>query len=141
MDLLNEKIRQIIEECKLTPSKFADEIGVQRSSISHIMAGRNKPSFDIIAKINRWDPSYSLDFFMEGEEYQNSTPSVQPSLFSSEVPYAQRTRENTVNKPLIGPNKEQNADRRQQSDDSGKKIERVLVFYTDKTISEYIPNM
>jgi len=35
----------------MTPTQFADEIGIQRSSISHILSGRNNPSLDVILKI------------------------------------------------------------------------------------------
>lgn len=48
---MKEQILKIIEAEGLTPAKFADEIGVQRSSISHIISGRNKPSYDFIMKI------------------------------------------------------------------------------------------
>lgn len=41
---LNERISKIIEYSELTASEFADEIEVQRSNISHIASGRNKPS-------------------------------------------------------------------------------------------------
>jgi len=37
---INDKIKQILIDKNLTPSYFADEIGVQRSSISHILSGR-----------------------------------------------------------------------------------------------------
>jgi transcriptional regulator with XRE-family HTH domain len=50
---LNKKIEQIIVDKGMSPSFFADAIGVQRSSISHILSGRNKPSLDIIQKILR----------------------------------------------------------------------------------------
>ncbi|RTZ46541.1 XRE family transcriptional regulator [Chryseobacterium arthrosphaerae] len=48
---LNERISKVIEYSNLTPSEFADEIDVQRSSISHITSGRNKPSLEFIIKI------------------------------------------------------------------------------------------
>jgi transcriptional regulator with XRE-family HTH domain len=48
---MKDQILKIIEAEGLTPAKFADEIGVQRSSISHIISGRNKPSYDFIIKI------------------------------------------------------------------------------------------
>ena len=48
---MKEKIEEILNEFDLTPSRFADIIQVQRSSISHIISGRNKPSLDFIQKI------------------------------------------------------------------------------------------
>jgi transcriptional regulator with XRE-family HTH domain len=48
---IKDRIIQIIEAEQLTSSKFADVVGVQRSSISHILSGRNNPSLEIIQKI------------------------------------------------------------------------------------------
>ena len=48
---MKDRLHKIMEAEGLSPAKFADEIGVQRSSISHIISGRNKPSYDFIIKI------------------------------------------------------------------------------------------
>ena len=64
---INDKIKQILIDKNLTPSYFADEIGVQRSSISHILSGRNRPSFDIIQKIIRRFPELGYEWIMEEE--------------------------------------------------------------------------
>ena len=56
---MQERLNQIIEKKGLTATKFAAMIGVNASTISHILAGRNKPGFDIINNIARTmrDPS------------------------------------------------------------------------------------
>lgn len=64
---LNERISKIIEYSKLTPSEFADEIDVQRSSISHITSGRNKPSLEFIIKIKSRFPEILWDWLVNGE--------------------------------------------------------------------------
>jgi len=46
-----ERISKLIKTKKLSSSQFADEIGVQRSSVSHVLSGRNKPSLDFVTKI------------------------------------------------------------------------------------------
>ena len=48
---MKDQLEKLMKAEGLSPAKFADEIGVQRSSISHILSGRNKPSFDFITKI------------------------------------------------------------------------------------------
>ena len=62
-----KRIRQILEEQQLSSSAFADNIGVQRSSISHVLSGRNKPSLEFILKIIRAFPSYSTDWLLFGK--------------------------------------------------------------------------
>jgi transcriptional regulator with XRE-family HTH domain len=46
-----ERVLILIKEYGLTASEFADKIDVQRSSMSHLVSGRNKPSLDFIQKI------------------------------------------------------------------------------------------
>ena len=48
---MQERLNQIIEKKGLTATRFAAMIGVNASTISHILAGRNKPGFDIINNI------------------------------------------------------------------------------------------
>ncbi|WP_106917527.1 helix-turn-helix transcriptional regulator [Chryseobacterium aurantiacum] len=64
---LNERISKVIEYSNLTPSEFADEIDVQRSSISHITSGRNKPSLEFIIKIKSRFPELLWDWLVTGE--------------------------------------------------------------------------
>lgn len=61
--LKNNKVRVILDETGLNASQFADAIGVQRSTISHILAYRNRPSQDVVEKIIAWDSKYSFDWF------------------------------------------------------------------------------
>ena len=50
----SDRITKVIEFSELSPAEFAEEIGVQRSSISHIISGRNKPSLDFITKLKSY---------------------------------------------------------------------------------------
>lgn len=63
--LKNNKIRVILDENHMNASQFADTINVQRSTISHILAYRNRPSQDILEKIVAWNPKYSFDWFRQ----------------------------------------------------------------------------
>lgn len=64
---LNERISKVIEYSGLTSSEFADEIDVQRSSISHVTSGRNKPSLEFIIKIKSRFPEILWDWLVTGE--------------------------------------------------------------------------
>lgn len=65
---VNEKIRTIILESELNASQFAEAIGVQRSTISHILSHRNRPGTEILQRITRWNSKYSFDWLMEGAD-------------------------------------------------------------------------
>jgi len=64
---LIDRIKKIISDNQLTNSSFADKIGVPRSSISHILSGRNNPSLDLIIKILQSFPEINADFLLRGE--------------------------------------------------------------------------
>ncbi|MCQ2263870.1 MAG: helix-turn-helix transcriptional regulator, partial [Bacteroidales bacterium] len=48
---INSRIKEIMEHAKLTPSDFSAAIGITRSNLSHILSGRNQPSFSMLEKI------------------------------------------------------------------------------------------
>jgi predicted transcriptional regulator len=62
---LTDKIKQILVDKNITPSLFADEIGIQRSSMSHILAGRNKPSLDMVQKIVKRFPDLGIHWILD----------------------------------------------------------------------------
>ena len=64
---LNERISKILEYSQLSSSEFADAIEVQRSSISHITSGRNKPSLDFLVKVKSYFPDLDWDWLINGE--------------------------------------------------------------------------
>jgi len=142
---LNDKIKQILIDKSISPSHFADEIGVQRSSISHILAGRNKPSLDIIQKIIRRYPDLGMDWIWEDDEMPNFN---KPETISVPREYG---RKNDKSTPVISvpdsrkkihplPNIVQSNLSEQNSElFETKSIERILVFYSDGTFKQYKP--
>ena len=79
---LNSRVQKIINYSELSSSEFADEIGVQRSNISHVLSGRNKPSLDFLMKIKDRFPEIQWEWLIEGkgsmvfsEDEAASTPS------------------------------------------------------------------
>ena len=72
---INDRFTKILEYSGFTASEFADEIDVQRSSISHIISGRNKPSLEFIVKIKNRFPEISWDWIIlgQGEMLQNDS--------------------------------------------------------------------
>ncbi len=60
------RIQKLIEKQKLTATQFANEIGVQRSAVSHLLSGRNKPSLDFVVKIKNRFPEINLEWLLLG---------------------------------------------------------------------------
>ncbi len=63
----SKRLQEVLDFYGLSASSFADRIGVQRSSISHILSGRNKPSLDFILKILHAFPDVELYWLLNGK--------------------------------------------------------------------------
>ncbi len=68
MENITQRILFLIEYLELTASQFAEKIDIQRSSLSHILSERNKPSLDFILKIHHTFPNINLYWLLYGTE-------------------------------------------------------------------------
>jgi transcriptional regulator with XRE-family HTH domain len=105
------RIKKVMDFHDLTASVFADKVGVQRSSISHILSGRNKPSLDFILKITSEFKDVDIHWLLNGigsfpKNVESKTQTATPTLFT-------------------------------QDSNEEKRIQRIVVFYTDGTFEEY----
>lgn len=81
---MNNRIRKFMESQGLSPSELADSIGVQRSNVSHVLNGRNLPSFPFIEKLLKKYPKLNAKWLLMGEgEMMEGKPLFDASLFSS----------------------------------------------------------
>lgn len=69
-----ERIRTLLATRQLTPTQFADAIGVGRPIISHILSGRNKPSLEVVQKILTAFPDLSVSWLLSGLGEMQSLP-------------------------------------------------------------------
>ena len=65
MDIVT-RLEEFIKSKKISKSAFANQIGVQRSSIAHFFSGRNKPSLDFYIKIKEKYPEVDLNWIISG---------------------------------------------------------------------------
>ena len=84
---MKERLIQLLDLEQLSPSKFADIIGVQRSSISHVISGRNKPSFDFLQKTLKAFPGLNASWLIlgEGTMYEQMGRNISGNLFDTPV--------------------------------------------------------
>lgn len=158
---LSAKIELLIQAKKLSASQFADTLGIPRSSISHILSGRNKPSLDVVQKIliafpeipaeELLDDKRDLSISASAPKTAPSPIASTPSLFDAVLPSASESPKNNLAEQTIV---QSNLRRPRESSPKtsqpvvaaptstahlAKKIERVLIFYTDGTFTESKP--
>lgn len=159
-----KRLETIFDYYGLSASSFADKINVQRSSISHLLSGRNKPSLDFILKVIENFPDVELLWLLNGkgifpkgessnQEKMNITPIQKieneqefnsPDLFSNNV-VATENEKNPVfenNSKNFSNTEVFNNPINTLKDNS--EIEQIVVFYKDGTFKTYLqknPNL
>ena len=63
---MKERLQQLLQDKKLSANKLAEMLGIQPSGISHILAGRNKPSIDFVTKLLLPFPDLNPEWFILG---------------------------------------------------------------------------
>ena len=104
-DIFLKRLKEIMENHHLNAAGFAEKIGVQRSSISHILSKRNKPSLDLILKIQSAFDNITLDWLLLGADQKNVTPlpsfgkndTLNTAFDIKESPTKQEIKSNVVN--------------------------------------------
>lgn len=138
---MRDRILHFLKLENISSAKFADEIGVQRSSVSHILSGRNNPSFDFIQKILKRFENINAEWLIlgRGEMYK---PQQQSIMFDSErgADGEEKPVNDMQKNAKIGIPVDFNDKSALVSEAKLKKTtEKVVIFYTDKTFNEYYP--
>ena len=79
MEGIGIRLKQLLEKMELSPLAFSEQVGIQRSSLSHLFSGRNKPSVDLLLKIKNKFPETDLEWLLTGESF-NSNPLTQAPI-------------------------------------------------------------
>ena len=88
IDIFLSRLEELMQNNELNAAAFAERIGIQRSSMSHILTKRNKPSLDIILKINDAFEEVSLDWLLLDKE---TTLTPAPDAISNKLKNPEKT--------------------------------------------------
>ncbi|MBR1576126.1 MAG: helix-turn-helix transcriptional regulator [Bacteroidales bacterium] len=151
---MNFRIQQFLAAENISQSQLADSIGVARASISHIIAGRNKPGFDFIQNLSRHYPNLNLDWLINGKGrmYKDAAamlevpevPTEGGQLFSDrqmedptpDQPAPEERAEELNDQEKIEYTDIYNATDETKHQINSRKIVRIVVFYDDNTYQE-----
>ncbi|MBO6082257.1 MAG: helix-turn-helix domain-containing protein [Bacteroidales bacterium] len=146
---MNRRLEQFLAAENISQSEFADTIGVARASVSHILAGRNKPSYDFITGMMAHYPRLNTEWLLAGKGKMYKDPLAirpepveepaeqEPDLFSvtpQEEPIAVPQAAIPANTPASEGNPPQ--PQLSQPTDTQRKITKIIVFYDDNTFQE-----
>jgi len=106
-----ERLKKVMAHYQLSAATFADRIQVQRSSISHLLSGRNRPSLDFVLKVLDEFPAIELYWLLNGK---GTFPKTESS------PLTPIPKENVSDDEL-----------------TDTEIDRIIIFYKDGTFKNY----
>lgn len=139
---MNNRIKLFMDYRNISSSELADTIGVQRSNVTHVLHGRNKPSFPFISKLLESYPEIDAKWLIlgTGNMLEEAMEQQQQKLFQESIPYKEPEKKpfNPIKLSLdsVIPLEQSNS---QVSPTPTAKVERIVVFYTDQTFKEYSP--
>lgn len=141
---MKEKLEYLLREKQLTATQLARLLEIQPSGISHIMSGRNKPSFDFVVKILSAFPDINPDWLMldsdevyrcgeaprsnplfDIDEFDSPSESSSAALENSELSASQNQVENLSMQNFSS------------AKNSGKPVDRIVIFYADGTFESF----
>ncbi len=133
-DDFSKRLQKVMEYYDISAAAFADAIDVGRSSISHIISGRNKPSLDFVLKIVQTYPEVELYWLLNGKgnfpaDSVKEKPRVASSSASSQPGTSHPGRFAPTNKPEASPSPEIAR--------AEKEIKKIVIFYNDGTFEAF----
>jgi len=114
-----KRLKEVLDYYGESASSFAEKIGVQRSSISHILSGRNKPSLEFVLKILSNFPEVELYWLLNGK---GIFPALQSPKIKDSLPPT--LFDNTITTET-------------KKDNTSKTIDRIIIFYSDGSFENF----
>ena len=148
-----KRLELLLDYYGLNASAFADKIGVQRSSLSHLLSGRNKPSLDFIMKILEVFPEVDLYWILNGKgsfpknakanenqiRVQKELPIPTPILKNETTSDLFSQLELTVGKNIPEESKSSDSPSLPISSNENE-IDKIVLFYKNGTFKSYKPS-
>ena len=141
---MNKRLQQFLKAENISQSVFADTIGVARASISHILAGRNKPGFDFIESMSRHYPNVNLEWLITGKGRMYKAESaeifpVQAPLTAGQTdisaPFVPELR--TEPEPTAPNTSSITLAKNTQTIKAQRSISKIMVLYNDGSYQEF----
>jgi len=143
-----KRLESVLDYYGLNASAFADKIGVQRSSMSHLLSGRNKPSLDFVMKILEVFPDVDLYWILIGKgtfPKSNNEESTEIEKTSSPIVSNENMGNDLFSVVEINSEEEKIETKKSHVLKNEKfslqddEIEKIVIFYKNGTFKAYSP--
>ena len=118
-----KRLQKVLDYYGVSATAFSEEIDFNRSTISHLLSGRNKPSLEFVMKVLQKYPEVELYWLLNGKgsfpSEQNNPPTpIQKTKIDTSLAISEAFSE-------------------KKRSISEKSIERIVVFYKDGSFKAY----
>lgn len=148
---MKDRIKQIMDNERMTSTEFADRLQVSRAVISHILNGRNNPSLDVVTKIlqempyidSEWlinekgkmykadyEPNHQFekqDLFSQDGNIQKDDARLNEKMPGNRVNLSEMETKSPEHKIIMSSPKQ------------AKKISQIIIYYDDNTFEKFTP--
>lgn len=133
---MNEKLRILMQNENLTASRLAEILEIKPAAVSHILSGRNKPSFDLLCKIVNRFPQIN-PYWLLGDA---------SDMYNTNVPFSTSEKPSEASATLFDlgeaksePSKNLLPDNLPMPAFGRSDIEKIIIVYHDQTFEELKP--
>ena len=132
MKTITERIQFILDHYNLTAGVFAEKIGIQKSSVSHLLSGRNKPSFQFLSKLVKAFPEINLNWFIsgDGDIFNHPEQNIEYANLKDFEKQPEMSKNGTLEEESVKKVPKKLAD---ESDSNANKVENIIMVYANDT--------
>jgi len=129
----SKRLEKILDFYGISATAFSEKIDFNRSTISHLLSGRNKPSLEFVMKVVKEFPEVELYWLLNGKGYFPPRDEVsEVKTERSEVP-STKTESVKVQETSEKEQKEILAN----TGPNTSEIDRIVIFYKDGSFKAY----
>ena len=129
-----KRLEKILDYYNLTATAFAEEIAFNRSTISHLLSGRNKPSLEFVMKLLQTFPEVEMNWLLFGKGSFPSTLENRTPLSSSK----QKPAADVAKTMDLFSEENKAAEKKiDQITQNSEQIEKIIIFYKNGSFNVY----
>jgi len=139
--IMNTRLKLFLDANNLTQAEFADKINVVRASVSHVLSGRNNPSYDFIRSIMQKYPELNIEWLMFGKGTMYKTmpaPPQKPAEYEEGLIFqeVEETYEPVIEPESVRLNETITPNEVPQVTINQRKVSKVIILFDDGTYQE-----
>lgn len=129
-----KKLENIMEFYGLSATAFAEELDFNRSTISHLLSGRNKPSLDFVVKILQRFPEVSMSWLIFGKgNFPSTSEIIDEQISTTKMDNIKSVMEN----PSLEKAFEMEIPQAISENTPNKKVKKIVILYSDGSFNIY----